>query len=55
MSKNGNFQFQHVKKLICDDKLILWSGDRKNNFDFVTIKFKYIKLSFLIVLYFEIF
>ena len=40
MSKNGNFQIQLVKKLFCDDKLILWCGHRKNNFHFVTINFK---------------
>jgi len=39
MSKNRFFQNDVVKNLICDDKKILWSGDRKNNFHFVTIIF----------------
>jgi hypothetical protein len=42
MSKNGNFKIQHGKKLFCDDKLILWSYDRKNNSRFVTVIFKYL-------------
>jgi hypothetical protein len=42
MSKNGKFKIQPAKKLLCDDKLILWCGDRKNNFNFVTINFKII-------------
>jgi len=27
------------KNRICDDKKILWSGDKKNNFKIVTINF----------------
>ncbi len=41
MSKNRIFQNDLQKNRICDDKKILSSGYKKNNFHFVTINFFY--------------
>ena len=46
MSKIWIFKKVFKKNRICDDKKILSSGDKKNNFHFVTIIFfyKYLKI-----------
>jgi hypothetical protein len=37
--QNKKAQIFYEKVVTCDHKLILWSGDRKNNFKFVMILF----------------
>jgi len=39
MSKNEKSKYKPAKKLFCEHNRILWSGDRKNNFHFVIVKF----------------